>query len=165
MPKSDSEAMVSERHSSLDKNKEENRQRETERCQRGWFTISIKYTKPQSLQCMRECSEALIVSFAIGFPSTNPIPPKQQNSGVPILISKSRHQYLHEGWVLMISKRMNNESHIRIPLSNLAALLARANVLVLFYQKNTTRDVSFPNIAKWIYFFKKNTIYKRRHYF
>jgi hypothetical protein len=42
-------------------------------------------------------SEALIVSFAIGFPSTNPIPPKQQNLGVPILISKSRHQYLHEG--------------------------------------------------------------------
>jgi hypothetical protein len=30
----------------------------------------------------------------------------------------------------MISKRMNNESYIRITLPNLAALLARANVLV-----------------------------------
>jgi hypothetical protein len=30
----DSEAIVSERHSSLDKNNEENMQRETERCQR-----------------------------------------------------------------------------------------------------------------------------------
>jgi hypothetical protein len=79
---------------------------------------------------MRGCSEALIVSFAIGFPSTNPIPPKQQNLGVPILISKSRHQYLREGCVNDF-KRMNNESYIRITLSNLAALLARANVLVI----------------------------------
>jgi hypothetical protein len=31
----------------------------------------------------------------------------------------------------MISKRMNNESYIKIALSNLAALLARANVLVV----------------------------------
>jgi hypothetical protein len=56
-----------------------------------------QYTKLHSLQYMRGCSEALIVSFAIGFSSTNPKPPKQQNSGVLILISKSRHQYLHEG--------------------------------------------------------------------
>jgi hypothetical protein len=32
-------------------------------------------------------------------------------------------------------KRMNNESYIRITLSNLAALLARANMLVQSYNK------------------------------
>jgi hypothetical protein len=151
MLKSDSEAIVSERHGSLDKNKEENRQREirggTERCQRGWFTISIQYKKLQSLQCMRGCSEELIVSFSIGFPSTNPIPPKQQNSGVPILISKLRHQYLHECWVLMISKEWITS---RITLSNLAALLARANVLVWYewivecYMQHDTLWWEFP---------------------
>jgi hypothetical protein len=91
--------------------------------------ISIQYTKLQSLQCMRGCSEALIVSFAIEFPSTNPILPKQQNSGVSILILKSRHQYLHEGWVLMISKGWIWVVY-KDNLSNLVALLARANLLV-----------------------------------
>jgi hypothetical protein len=75
------------------------------------------------LQYMRGCSEALIVSFAIRFPPTNPRSPKQQNLGAPILISKTRHQYLHEGCVNDL-KRMNNESYIRITLSNLTAQLA-----------------------------------------
>jgi hypothetical protein len=37
-------------------------------------------------------------------------------------------------WRLSVNdfKRMNNKSYIRITLSNLAALLARANVLVIF---------------------------------
>jgi hypothetical protein len=39
-------------------------------------------------------------------------------------------------------KRMNNESYIRITLSNLAALLARANVLVLLLYSN---EITKPN--------------------
>jgi hypothetical protein len=43
MPKSDSEAIVSERHSSLDKNKEENRQRDGEMPERVVYDFNQIY--------------------------------------------------------------------------------------------------------------------------
>jgi hypothetical protein len=79
---------------------------------------------------MQGCSEALIVSFGIGFPSTNPIPPKQQKFGCTGINFEIEAPI--STWRLSVNdfKRMNNESYIRITLSNLATLLARANVLV-----------------------------------
>jgi hypothetical protein len=51
----------------LERDKRREIRRGTERCQRGRFMISIKYTKLWSLQCMRGCSEASIASFAMNF--------------------------------------------------------------------------------------------------
>jgi hypothetical protein len=78
---------------------------------------------------MRGCSEAFLCHSLLDFHPPIQYHPSNKNSGAPILISKSRHQYLH----VNDFKRMNNESYIRITLSNLAALLARANVLVTYY--------------------------------
>jgi hypothetical protein len=42
-----------------------------------------------------DCVTKRQMSFALGFPSTNSRPPKQQNSGVSIPILNLGHQYLH----------------------------------------------------------------------
>jgi hypothetical protein len=79
MPKSDSEAAVSERHMSLEKNKKEIGRIGRERFGEGPRNAREDDLRFQSnIQSCRACN---VCEGAV----------KQQNSGVPILISKSRH--------------------------------------------------------------------------